>query len=264
MTGPGTIRYAVDGHVARVTIDRPDVRNALTPELCRDYTAALRRADADPGVRAVLVTGTGQAFCAGADLAALRAGASALDRYLPDADNDPMAAARLGVPVVAALNGPAVGIGFALALAADIRFAAPAATLNPAFPRLGLTAEYACSWLLNRLIGTARTLELLLSGRGLPAQEALGLGLVTRVVEPDRLEEEALAYTRAIAQGCSPRALAAIKQQVLADQAPDLDAALARSAELMRASFRWPDLAEAVAARGERRDPRFPARPVGG
>jgi enoyl-CoA hydratase/carnithine racemase len=161
-------------------------------------------------------------------------------------------------PVIAAVNGPAAGLGFVVALMADLRFAAAGAKLTTSFVRRGLIAEYASSWMLPRLVGPARALDLLLSGRVVLAEEALQLGLVNRVAAADSLLEETRAYARDLAANCSPRSLAVIKAQVYRDLHSGLAEALERSLREMESSLETDDFKEGVASYVEQRPPRFP------
>lgn len=253
-----TVLVRHERSVAVITLNRPQVLNAMTLPMARAYARALREADTDPAVRAIVVTGAGRGFCAGADLAILNQGPEAIRTFLPPAEDLPHLALRLRTPVIAAVNGPVAGIGFAYMLGSDVRFAARGVKMSTSFSRLGLVAEYGLSWLLPRLIGTSRAMELLLSGRALGAEEAERIGLVHRVVEPDRLLAEAVDYAADLAVGCSPYSLAAIKAQVYADLERGHDEALAGTLKLMDESFGGPDLAEALAARNAKRPPVFP------
>ena len=247
--------------VAIITLNRPRVLNAMTPTMAGAYADALRAADADPQIRAIVVTGAGRGFCAGADLAVLNQGPAAIRRFLPAIEDLPDLALRLRKPVIAAINGPVAGIGFAYLLGSDIRFAARTASIGTSFSRLGLVAEYGVSWLLPRVIGTARALELLLSGRTIDADEAAGLGLVHHVTEPEDLLARAVDYAADLAAHCSPASLAAIKSQVWGDLERSHAAAIDNTLALMDASFDGPDLADALAARTEKRAPAFQPLP---
>lgn len=252
------IRYAVDAGVATITLNRPDKLNAILPGMGEEYADALRCADADPAVRAIVVTGAGRGFCAGADLGALAGGATQLDRYLDgqDVDTLPTLALRLRTPVATAINGPCAGIGFVLAIAADVRFAHPEAAMSTTFVRLGLVAEYGVAWLLTRLVGTAVATDLLLSGRTITGAQAVELGLVNATAS-DPLGI-ATAWARDIADHCSPSAIAVMKQQLLDVDGQDLGTAVNASLDQMRLAFDRPDIAEAIAARVAGRPPVFP------
>lgn len=255
-----TIRYEVEDQVAIITLDRPDRMNALLPGMGEEYADLLRRADADPQARVIVVTGAGRGFCSGADLSVLAEGRDALDGYLDGqgVDTLPTAALRIGTPVVAAINGPCAGIGFVLAIASDVRFASPTATFATTFSRLGLVAEYGVSWLLPRLVGTAHATDLLLTGRTITATEALEMGLVNAVAD-DALTA-ARAWATDVAQNCSPSAMAVIKQQLLTAGTESLPQSVDRSLTEMRAAFQRPDLVEAISARLEKRATEFPPR----
>ncbi len=261
MTQPADelIRYEVSDHVAIITLNRPDRLNAILPGMGDEYARLLLRADADPDVRAIVVTGAGRGFCSGADLTVLAEGREALDGYLDgqDANTVPSVALLIGTPVATAINGPCAGIGFVLAISADVRFAAPTATLSTSFSRLGLIAEYGAAWLLTRLVGLAHATDLLLTGRTLTAQEAGGIGLVR--VQDDPLAA-AMAWAADVAANCSPSAMAVMKRQLLEADAQDLTAAVESSLIEMRAAFQRPDLTAAIMAKLEKRPVEFPPR----
>ncbi|HSK95438.1 MAG TPA: enoyl-CoA hydratase-related protein [Euzebyales bacterium] len=245
------------GRVAVITLNRPAKLNAVTREMADAYAAQMRAADRDPDVGAIVVTGAGRGFCAGADLGILAAGADALSEFLPVPEDLPQMVLDLPTPVIAAVNGPVAGVGFAYMIGSDIRFAAQGATMSTTFARLGLVAEYGLSWLLPRLIGVQAALDLLLTGRTFDADEATRIGLVQEVLPPERLLDHAIAYGQQLADTTSPYSLANIKAQVYADAERDRATALADTLERMRDSIRRPDLAEALRARAEERPPRF-------
>lgn len=257
------VLYDVADGVATITLNRPATLNALLPHMGPAYAALLRSADADPEVRAIVVTGAGRGFCSGADLGVLAQGADALEAFASDQGLDelPLTALSISTPVVAAVNGPCAGIGFVLALCSDVRFASTTATFSPTFPRLGLVAEYGSAWLLPRIVGRPAATELLLSGRTVDAAEAAGIGLVHAVVD-DALQA-ARSWAVDVAASCSPRSTATIKKQLRAADHQDIDTAARESLALMRQSFRWPDLPEALMARLERRSPQFAPRQSG-
>ncbi len=247
--------------VAIVTLNRPDRLNAWTVEMEQAYFAALDDCAASPEVRVIVVTGAGRGFCAGADMKDLQAiGAGEIDTEVRAGDrrlqSHPLSIPK---PIVAAINGACAGLGLVQALMCDVRFAAAGAKLTTAFARRGLVAEHGISWILPRLIGPARALDLLLSGRVVLAEEALELGLVNRVHPPDALLEQAVDYAREIARSCSPASMATMKRQVYADLLGGLADATAEADRLMLASFNEPDFAEGVTSFLERRDPRFAA-----
>jgi enoyl-CoA hydratase/carnithine racemase len=252
-----------EGAVEIVTFNRPAVLNAMTGAMSAGYAGALRAADADPQVRVVVVTGAGRGFCAGADLGILTEGADHIRQFLPRREELPTVAFRIRKPVICAVNGPVAGVGFAYMMASDIRFAAAEAKISTTFARLGLVAEYGLSWLLPRVMGTAWTLDLLLSARTITGEEAGRIGLVQYVSPRETVLADAVAYATRLAQTCSPFSMAAVKAQVYADlEATDEDA-LTRTLALMSTSFDHPDLAAALAARADQTSPEFPPLPPG-
>ena len=259
MTGtPADVELGIRDGVATLALNRPDKLNAVTPGMAARIGAAFRACDADPDVRAIVLTGRGRGFCSGADLAVIGAGAEALAGHVADPSTFPVDALTIRKPVIAAINGPVAGLGIAYVAAADVRFASSEARFTTSFARLGLVAEYGLAWLLPRLIGRPAAADLLLSGRTIDAAEALRIGLVTAVVEPGELAGHAARYAGELAQRCSPRSLAVIKQQLLDAADGDRASSFERSLGLMLDSFAAPDLAEAITASQERRAPRFP------
>lgn len=270
------VRYEVADHVATVTLDRPHRMNAWTGRMHAEHRAALAWADADPDVRAVVVTGAGRAFCAGADATALsgHVGAGGYDPGTPDDMATPGHGVRaeydhafawhygLRVPVIAAVNGPAAGVGLVLACYCDLRFAAAGAKLTTSAPRLGLPAEYGLSWVLPRLVGIGHAADLLLSSRVVRAEEAATMGLVNRVLPPEEVLPAALEYARTLATEVSPAAVRTAKAQLYADLHGDVGTAVARSEDLLDEMVAGVDFAEGVAAWQQRRPPRFPPDPV--
>src|SRR5215472_3246700 len=253
-------RCVVEDRVATITLSRPERHNAWTPEMGEEYFDHLERAAADPDVRAIVVTGAGKSFCPGADMSGLAEVAAA--GAAPGGRRPQTFPLGIPKPIVAAINGACAGIGLSLALMCDVRFAAAGAKLTTSFSRRGLVAEHGQSWVLPRLVGTARALDLLLSGRVVLAEEALALGLVNFVVPPEELLPAALAYARDLAINASPTSMSVIKRQVLHHADLPLEDALAESNALMAESLRRPDVSEGVASFVERRPPRF--APLGG
>ena len=255
-----------DRGVVTVTLNRPHTLNAVTSDMELRYVEALRDADADPAARVIVVTGAGRGFCSGADLGRLADTDALADRA---ADRDalaadavvrsvlPAAAMAVRKPVVAAVNGPVAGMGFALMMSCDVRFLAQDARVGTTFARLGLVAEYGLSWLLPRSIGRGHALELLMSGRIIGSDEALRIGLVQEVVTGQPVLDRALAWAHDVADNCSPRSLAQIKKQFYDDDPATYADALSRSIAAMQVSFGWEDLPEALAARREKRAPGF-------
>ena len=247
------------GGVLLLTLNRPERLNAWTDALEERYYAHLDDAEADPEVRAVVVTGAGRGFCAGADFDDLEDATgddptpTILDRPRPR--HRPL---ELRKPLIAAINGATAGLGLVEALYCDVRFCVPAAKLTTAFARRGLVAEYGIAWLMSRLVGTGRALDLLLSARVVLGEEAAAIGLVEHLAEPDRLVEEAVAYAADLAESCSPASMAVIKGQVFRGLGQDFAAGFAEAERLTAEAFDRPDAAEGVASYLEKRPPRFP------
>ena len=252
---------SVQDGVAVLTLNRPERLNAWTQELEHAYFGLLAECAADEQVRVIVVTGAGRGFCAGADMQELQTlgedGVSEEQRSGERvAQTYPL---TLEKPIIAAINGPCAGIGLVQALMCDIRFAAEGAKITTAFARRGLVAEHGISWILPRVVGPSRALDLLLSGRVVLADEALQLGLVNRVLAPERLLEATLDYARELAVNCSPASMATMKRQVYGDLELGLLDATAAADRLMLESFTAPDFVEGVTSFLERRDPRFAA-----
>lgn len=252
-----TVLYEIRERVAHVTLNRPDSLNAWTPELGRAYFDRLQEADADAEARAILVTGAGRGFCAGADFEHLQE----VERSGSSTQPDPRPQSlprRLRKPVIAAINGPCAGLGFVMAMMCDVRFAAAGAKLTTAFARRGLIAEYGLSWVLPRVAGTSAALDLLLSGRTFRAEEAQRLGVVDWVTGESDTAGEAHSYAVELARYSSPASMATIKRQLYDDLERDLAQADAAAVEEMERSFERPDFREGVESFVERRPPDFP------
>ena len=268
------VRYEVADRVALVTLHRPDRLNAWTARMEAEYRSVLGDADHDPDVRVVVVTGAGRGFCAGADVAALDrtievgdyATAAGPEQVpIPAAADAPEALRQrhsfvlgLSVPVIAAINGPAAGVGLVVACFTDLRFAAAGAKLTTSFARLGIPAEYGLSWLLPRLVGAGPAADLLLSSRVVLAEEAAAIGLVNKVLPPDELLPFALDQARRMANELSPASLREIKRQLWLDLAGRDLATSSRHAEaLMSEMMKQPDFVEGARALKEKRPPAF-------
>jgi 2-(1,2-epoxy-1,2-dihydrophenyl)acetyl-CoA isomerase len=253
-----TVRYEVAGVVATITLDRPDALNALTVPMKGELLAALRTADRDRNVRAVVLTGAGRAFCAGQDLKErLEPDAAPLAVEVRERYNPIIAAMRaLDQPIVGAINGVAAGAGASLAFACDIRVAAEGASFVLAFGRIGLVPDSGATWFLPRLVGPAKAAELALLGESLSAADAERFGLVARVVPADALAAEAHAIALRLA-GLAPRALALTKRALQRSWSVDLDEALEDEAFRQGIAGASADHAEGLAAFLEKRSPRF-------
>ncbi|HST97661.1 MAG TPA: enoyl-CoA hydratase-related protein [Geodermatophilus sp.] len=271
---PTQLRYAVADGVATITLHRPERLNAFTPVMAAELAGAAAAADADDDVRVVLVTGAGRAFCAGADLGGGEG--TFRDRGgRPDpvprgtVDGVPrdwggiasLPFARLRKPVIAAVNGAAVGIGATMTLPMDVRIAAASARFGFVFARRGIVPEAASSWFLPRVVGISQAMEWVATGRVFDAVEALRGRLVSRVVPDDELLPTALGLAREIADNTSGVAVGAARQllwSMLGAPSP-WDAHRAESRALVELGA-GPDAAEGVASFLERRPARFPAR----
>jgi enoyl-CoA hydratase/carnithine racemase len=248
--------------VATVTLNRPERKNAWSIPMERRFFAVLDEAAADPAVRVVIVTGAGRAFCPGMDVQRLEQN-SQPGQSLNLSERVPMYSRRdMPKPMIAAINGACAGIGLVQALICDIRFAARGARMTTAFTRRGLAAEYNLAYVLPRVIGLENALDLLLSGRTFDADEAKALGLVSRVVEPGDLLDEARAYARDIARNCSPRAMAVVRHQVYGDLDRDFTGALRRSYSAMEFFAGSADFREGVASFTQKREPQFEGLPA--
>jgi len=255
-----TLKYERGDGIAVVTFSRPDRLNAWTRGMEHEFRTVLLEAEADDEVRAIVVTGEGRGFCAGADF-------QALDKLAGGEDygDSPKAvdvnvftlAAQLSKPVIAAVNGPAAGVGFVLMCFADLRFAAAGAKLTTAFARLGLPAEHGVSWVLSRLVGPAHAADLLFSGRVVLAEEAASMGLVNRVLPGEEVLPAAVDYAKRLAAETSPSAVFVLKRQLWADMASSLEESTGRAVDLMLKMISGPDFKEGTAAFQAKRPPAF-------
>jgi 2-(1,2-epoxy-1,2-dihydrophenyl)acetyl-CoA isomerase len=256
-----TVTWERSGGVGRVTLNRPDSLNAWTAQLGRDLKQAITVDAADPSVRAVLVTGAGRGFSSGADL---KAGFDSADDGLPDIRKEldelyhPIIAGvrRLEKPVVAAVNGPAVGIGASLAVACDLVLAAESAFFGLAFVNIGLMPDGGSTLFVPAAVGKARAFEMALLGERVPADRALDWGLVNRVFPDERLMDEADQLVERLAGGPT-RSYASSKRALNRMLYPDLDGQLELEAELQHSLARTRDFQEGVSAFMEKRQPVF-------
>ena len=253
------ILYEVQESIASITIDRPEKKNAMTYTMLGDFIEVVRRAGADPAARVVIVTGVPGAFCAGTDLAdlasvpgeqrGLRGTSEERERWWP--------LVECPKPVVAAVDGPAVGMGAEFTSQCDIRIATPNARFAWNFAHRGLVPDTgAGSWLLPRLIGPSRALRLLYTGEFLSAEEAHVIGYVDALVQPDELQEKAHELARAILEG-SPFSHARIKTLVYGGLGADVGVHMQRHTQALAECFKSFDHQEGVAAFLERRPARF-------
>lgn len=256
-----------DGAVAIVRLNRPDRLNAFTTEMCDRLLAAFDEIDADDDVRAIVLTGTGRAFCAGADLGA------GGDTFVLDDDPDTGGAPadtgglvslrifRSTKPVIAAINGPAAGVGVTMTLPADIRIASDTAKFGFVFARRGLVPEACSTWFLPRVVGISTAVEWAAGGKMVPVDEALARGLVREIVPAERVLDRALEVARELVTGTAPVSVALTRQlmwRMLGASSPEV----AHRAESIGIYVRGTsdDVREGVEAFLEKREPQFPNR----
>lgn len=251
----------VNDSVALVRLDRPEKLNAFTFRMIAEIRDAVERAASDENAVGIVITGTGRAFSAGLDTSDLaRSASGTAPQESPPAGELPALFSyllRVSKPVIAAVNGVAAGGGFVLAMMCDLRFAGENASFTTAFSKRGLIAEHGTSWLLPRLVGTSRALDLLWSSRRFDAAEALRIGFADRVVPSDRVVEEARAYIRDLAANVSPRSLAVMKSEVYVHWSLAMEPAIRDADKLTNEALTHPDATEGVASFVERRPPRF-------
>lgn len=264
------ITVATEDHVLTLTLNRPEKLNAWTHRMESEFRQAVEAAEADEQIRAIVVTGAGRGFCAGADMDILEAGAAGAaaggaNAPSPAPRKDGIEAnyawrfsylLRVRKPIFAAINGPVAGIGLCMAVFCDFRYMAEGQKLTTAFSRRGLIAEHGISWMLPRLVGPTNALDLLLSGRTIVTAEAAALGLVKPLPAQGFLAQvQAMAHD--MTQNASPRSIGVIKRQVYDSLFQDLDTAWRRADEEMQASFASEDFREGVAHFLEKRPPAF-------
>jgi enoyl-CoA hydratase/carnithine racemase len=274
--------FEVAKRVATITLNRPDKLNAWTAVMEQEVRAAMAEAERDENVRAIVLTGAGRGFCAGADLSLLSTVATkGLDaaQRAQAVQAGPASGSGSGSgegggaradfqkkysyfpamskPVIGAINGPAVGLGLVIALYCDLRFASDAARFSTAFARRGLIAEYGMAWMLPRLVGHANALDLLFSARLIDAAEAFRIGLANQVYPQDVFQEKVRDYATELAANVSPRSLRVIKRQVYDAMFQTLGEAFEIAEREMLASLRCEDFKEGVAHFVEKRAPVF-------
>jgi len=269
-----TLTLTSDEGVGVLTLNRPERYNAWTGRMHAEYRHGLAELAEDPGIGAIVVTGAGRSFCVGADR-------SALQHHVTQGGYDPgtpevMARPGFGVrpefdasfafqfgikkPIIAAINGPAAGVGLAIAMFADLRFAVPGVNCSTAHGKLNFPAEYGLSWILPRTIGTTRASDLLLSCRKFSTDEAEAFGMVNALFPADQLLNRVLKYAKAMIQTNAPGALAMTKYQLYLDWHRDIAASVHFSEQQIQTMSRTKDYKEGVAAYLEGRAPKWENR----
>ena len=261
--------YNIANRVATITLNRPDKLNAWTALMESEVRSHMENAEQDDEVRVIVLTGAGRGFCAGADMSllsavaergldyrdlddrgreqVLRDGANRREGVAPDFQKKYSYFPAIGKPVIAAINGPVVGLGLVITLYCDLRLASDASRFSTTFARRGLIAEYGMAWMLPRIIGIANALDLLFSARTIDAAEALRMGLVNRVFPQETFLEKAQESAQELASTVSPRSLRIIKRQVYEAMSQPLAEAFDISVREMMACFRTEDFKEGVA-----------------
>jgi enoyl-CoA hydratase/carnithine racemase len=265
------IIYEVADPVATITLNRPKSLNAWTQRMAAEVRHAIAQAESDPSVVGIIITGAGRAFCAGADmnnLTTLTEGGR-LETDFPGLEvdrSDPLPndfsgeytyLLAVSKPIVAAINGAVAGMAVPIALCCDIRFMAEDAPLLTAFSERGLVAEWGISWLLPRMVGTGRALDILFSSRRVSGTEAAAMGLVNEAMPADEVVARSRRYIEDLASRCSPQSLAIMKRQVYEQLTTSLGPAEREAQRLMVESFGRPDFKEGVRSFLEKRPPKF-------
>lgn len=276
------LTYGVKDRVAILTLNRPDKLNAWTAAMEKSVKQAMAAAVADDNVRVIVITGAGRGFCAGADMNLLQSIKPGKweDRELATAareeaydfasglgpDVSPHYGGRFGYlmqvkkPIIAAINGPAAGLGLVFALYADMRFAGSEAKFTTAFANRGLIAEHGISWLLPQLVGPAHSLDLLMSGRKVMAEEAARMGLVNKVFPQENFMANVMDYAKLLSETVSPRSMAVMKAQIWKALFQNFNDALEVGDSEMQKSFGSADFKEGVAHFVEKRAANFTGR----
>jgi enoyl-CoA hydratase/carnithine racemase len=262
------LTYAVRDHVATVTLNRPEKMNALTRIMEAEIRTVMEAAAADANVRVIILTGNGRAFCAGMDmdeLEVLPADDISRQEWMRPYDMNRRAdyQARytyfpvIPKPIICAINGAAAGLGLIMALYSDIRFASSTAVFATAFAKRGLIAEHGIAWILPKIVGHANAIDLLLSSRKIGADEALKMGLVNKLCDPQALASEAAAYAADLARTVSPRSVRIMKRQLWEAHFQTLGQAVALANEEMFHSIGSNDFKEGISHFQERRPANF-------
>ena len=265
------ILYEANDPLATITLNRPDQLNAYTPRMGDEIKHAIERAERDPDIVTIIITGAGRGFCAGADLGILKKategnGFFKSEKLESDPGDSTMEGFRAPLaymhsvqkPIIAVSNGPIAGSGLALALFCDVRFAADKSVFTTAFAQRGLIAEWGLAWTLPRLVGQATAIDLILSARKVLPEEAAAIGLVNRVLPADELENFSRSYALDLSNNCSPTSLKIMKRQIYMGLHQQLDEAMGDAFRLMNESMTRPDFKEGVNSFLEKRPPKFP------
>lgn len=253
------VLYELAGGVATLTWNRPERKNAWTIEMQARYYDLLAQCEADDDVRVIVVTGSGDSFCPGADTEALQVYSDTGD-FNPDADKIPHSdwfPFEIQKPLIAAINGRCAGFGLVQALMCDVRFGAAGTRMSTAFARRGLPALHGIAWLLPRLVGTSQATELILSGRTFASEEAAAIGLLHQLVEPAEVLPAALAYAADLAQNCAPSSWLDMKTQLRQADSQSLAEAVEDGLVREKRALSSADFAEGIASFMERRPPAF-------
>ncbi|WP_242124179.1 enoyl-CoA hydratase-related protein [Sphingobium sp. Sx8-8] len=256
------ILVSKSGGAAIVTLNRPEALNAMTIEMTARFNDAIRDAEQDPAVRAIVITGAGRAFCSGIDMAAVaemsRTGNRRWEERGMTTDMPAQFANLLSVakPVICAINGVAAGVGLVLALMSDIRIMDEGASMTTSFAKIGLISEHGTSWLLPRLVGTGKALDLLWTARKVGAAEAHAIGLADRLAPAGKAVEEALDFVAQL-EASSPHSMARIKQMVYAHMDVDRGTAFRDADATVNACLSHPDVQEGLSAIREKRPAAF-------
>jgi len=253
-----TILYRKADRIGWITLNRPEVLNALNSQVLSELPEAVRDASEDDNVRVLIITGSGRAFCAGGDhkFLATLAGAQDTGGRGSVAEDIILGLRRMGKPVIAMVNGPAAGGGFDLALACDMRIGSENARFKVAFTKIGLVPDTGTEWMLPRIVGISKACRLIFTGDTVEAEEAYRIGILDELVPSDRLEEETMALARRLAQG-PPIASRFNKTMIYRGLDTDLEKSLNFSGVCQRVCFGTEDFKEGLKAFAEKRQPVF-------
>ncbi len=285
MSEENEVLYDVKDRIATVTLNRPDRMNSVNDTLPFSIAKVMVKAATDPGVRAIILTGAGRAFCAGADIERLQRSSTATGVRAPPPPDDPSVLPtiasgfgpdlgpqfadvrrysyfmRIGKPVIAALNGATAGLGFVMALCADMRFATDKMVFTTAFAQRGLIAEHGIAWLLQKLVGPSNAIDLLMSARRVSAHEAKEMGLVNKVFPQETFMQHVRDYARILTDTVSPHSVAVVKAQLWKSLHETYIENLAESDRQLVMNHSFPDRKEGVAHFVEKRAANFPDLP---